>query len=257
MATKTTGTVNINQCVAMIQNDLGDYTKEMYERIFQMVISNLSTLNILHGDKVEVVYLTMDSQGMVDYSAITDYVEYTKIGIPINGKIWLLVANDKILLRDSGETIPDSVAANIFNGSEAPETGISYFAPHYYQGTYVDQLFGYGGGFSRSYFRDDKENKRFQFDTIVPNNYVIMEYKSTGVKATGASLMSRTAANVMLTFVEWRLIRTRYGSTRGEVADAKQDHIEAIAEHVWDEKRPTWQSYISSLSYSKQSIKRT
>ncbi len=251
MATKTAGFVNINYCVALCQNDLGDHSVRLRERIFQMIVHYLGNLNISHGDKAEVRYLQMDSEGLVDYSGLTDFVEWIKIGIPVNGKIWFLSVNNKILLRQ--DTIPAGQEALIFGGQDVPVTTGYYFTPHYYNGIYVDQLFGYGGGFSRSYFRDDRENLRLQFDTAVPNDYVVVEYKSTGIEPTGGTIIPRLAIDAIMAYVQYRLEKTKIKTSRGLILDAKQAYEEQEKKFIYHYfKKPSLQEYLNAISVGKK-----
>lgn len=202
---KTAGFVNLSYCVAQVQADIQDYSDRNIERFTQWAIRDYTKLNIIGSVNTEIEYLTMDANGIVDLSPLTDYVDYIKLGIPVNGKIWILGANPKILLRRT--ELNATEAALIFKtGSPSIEVGSgSVFADHYVNGGFVTGLFGYGGGFSRSFFRVDMERNQIQFDTSVPRSEIILEYISTGVKATGGTVIPRSAVERIISFIHWQM----------------------------------------------------
>jgi len=248
---KTSGIVSIDYCIANYMVDLGGYSDKNYERLFQMALHQYSELNIHSDQKIEVEYLQMDDQGIVDFSDLTDYITWTKIGMPINGKIWTLGVNNDILLRR--DTIPSDIADDIFNNNDSNNFNYGYyFAPHYRMGTFVDGLFGIGQGTAKSYFRIDEENRNIQFDTSVPGDNIIFEYQSTGIKVTGNTLIPRAAANVIMEYLHWRLRKNDRSYTRGEVLDAKEDWKEALAAYEFSVKKISIQQYLEALSAGKQ-----
>jgi hypothetical protein len=78
-----------------------------------------------------------------------------------------------------------------------------FFAPHYRYGRYTNTLYGVGGGFNIAYYRIDMNRRVIYFHGNVPNNEVILEYKSSGVKAGGA-LVPRDAAPALKAYLHWK-----------------------------------------------------
>jgi len=202
---KTAGFVNLSYCVATVQADIEDYTSRNMDRMIQWAIRCYTDVNLFHSNNVEVVYLTMDADGIVDISALTDFIDYVKVGIPVNGKIWILNKNRKILFNR--DELSDAQADLIFKQQTADIdiSGGYYFAGHYINGTYQTGIFGVGGGFSRSYFNIDLERMEIQFDTAVPNSEIVLEYYSTGINATGGTLIPRECVEYVVAYIHWQL----------------------------------------------------
>lgn len=205
---KTAGIVPISQAVYEVCNDLGDYRLREYPRFLQWAIRAYIDLNMYHSERVEVAYKKMDANGIVDMSVQADFIDYVKVGYPMQGKLITLGVNDKIMLRR--DEIPEDVAVGIFNGEEdvsvLGDYGHSYFAPHYYNGSLVGGLYGLSGGAKRSYYRFDYEKSQFQFDTSLSNNDVVIEYISTGVSPTGNTLIKRQAVPVLIAYIHWQRV---------------------------------------------------
>jgi hypothetical protein len=211
---KTAGFVNLSFCVAQVQADIKDFSDRNVEQFTQWAINAYTELNLFHSPNIEVVYLTMDANGIVDISTLTDYIDYVKVAIAVGGKKWILNCNEKILLNR--EELDASEAALIFK-TGAPDIDVGsgyYFADHYINGSYTTGVFGLGGGFSRSYFRIDKEKRQIQFDTSVPRTEVILEYISTGVNATGVTLIPRQYVGYVKAYIRWQMEENNPMATR-------------------------------------------
>lgn len=230
---KTNGFVNLSYCVNQVLADLEDYSGRRVEKCTQLAIRAYMDANIFSSVAVEVVYLPMNSSGIVDISTLTDYVDYSKIALLVNGKYWILNCNEKIgLVR---EELDESEAALIFN-TGAPSFPVEdgyVFSDHYMNGTFRSGLLGMGGGFSRSFFRVDLEKMQIQFDTSVPRNQIILEYISTGIKATGATMIPRSAVEYIIAYIHWQLIQFNPLIDRFTKREAKEEFLER--EHMMRE----------------------
>lgn len=219
---KTAGLVNLSYCVASVQADIQDYTDRHVERFTQWAINAYTELNIFHSNNVEVEYLEMDANGIVDLSPLTDYIDYIKVAMMVNGKYWTLGVNEKIGLRR--DELDASELALIFKtGAPSIEVGSGYvFADHYVNGTYRTGMFGLGGGFNRSCFRVDKERNQLQFDSDIPRNQIVLEYYSTGVNATGGTLIPRPYVEYIKAYIRWQMEENDPRSNRFDRRDKRQ-----------------------------------
>ena len=224
---KTAGFVNLSYCVNQFQLDRDDFSDRLKEKATQYAINIISKYNIFQSRNVEVAYLTIDANGVINLTTagLTDYVDYVKVGIIIKGKLWNLSVNNKITLRRT--EIPASEAVDIFNGTSRDDiTDGYYYAGHYYNGIYNQAVYGYGGGFAKSYFRYDNESNEFQFDTAIPTTKVVLEYLSTGIKLTGATVIPRTYVDYVVSAIHDKFAFFDKKLTRGEKADFRQRFIE-------------------------------
>ena len=79
--------------------DTSKMLESLIEKATQYAINCFTALNVYGKHAIEIAYLTMDANGMIDLTPLTDFVEWIRIGMPMNGKIWLLGENNKILLN--------------------------------------------------------------------------------------------------------------------------------------------------------------
>ena len=90
--------ITIRQVVMSYLNRKGTYNLTNYKRFVQISIECFSEeLAIFDLDTgLEVVYLKMSTAKTVDLPS--DFIDYSKIGVPINGKLRVLTKHDQILL---------------------------------------------------------------------------------------------------------------------------------------------------------------
>jgi hypothetical protein len=217
---KTAGIVDLTYCVATAQLDRDDVSDRLTEKMTQLAIRALTNLNVINSLTVECEYLEMDTNGIVDLSTLTDYVDYIKVGIPVNGKLWVLNVNNKILPRR--DALPADQADFIFNG-EVSDLNVT---DGYYFGSPTNGLFGLGGGFSRSYFTVDEEAMVMQFDSPIPRSQILLEYRSTGVKSSGHTTIPRYLVETIVAYIHWQLIEFDPRIDRFEKDRKKEEFIE-------------------------------
>jgi hypothetical protein len=217
---KTAGLVDLTYCVARVQADREDYSDHLTEKATQYAINCFTSMNVLGKHTVECDYFTMDANGIVDLSTVTDFIDYVKVAIPIKGKTWILNKNESILPRR--DELDASKAALIFNG----ESSFSESSNVNYGYQFVNGIFGLGGGFSRSFFRLDREKNQLQFDTMVPNGEILLEYTSTGLKASGATTIPRSLVDYIVSYIHWQLGMFDINMDRFRRQELKQNFLE-------------------------------
>lgn len=245
------GLVTVEYIVANIMSEIEDYTDRQWERVTQFVIRGIIDMSLFHRQTVQVAYFNMDSSGVVDISSLTDYVKYTKVGIVSGGKIYILGVNDMIPLVNS--SVPSEIEEQVFNYDEEVDTSLHswetlYFAPHYVNGIFTGGLYGLSGGWSRSFFREDKENQLFQFDTSVPNNQVIIEYISTGVKADGSTLVPINSMEMLIAFGKWKIYDNDPTANEAKIRRAERHFYDEESRFRAFENSFTIEEFIQAVS---------
>ena len=245
---KTGSRISFDEIAAEAEIELEVEPQTYREKFIQLAMRCYAHLNIFNSNHIEVDYFEMNSTtGIVDLSSLTDFIDYVKIGMPINGKIWILDINNKILLpRD---TLSEDAANKIFNNNDSDilvQCGY-YFCDHYCNGNFISGLYGVGGGFSRSYCRVDKENMQIQFDTSVPNNEIVLEYISTGIKASGATLVPVECKELLVAWIVWKHYMPKRNIYPTEKRDYKQEYLERERELRSFQKKWTLQEYTNAL----------
>lgn len=212
---KTSGVVTLNYVVANLKNRLKSYGMTDHLYLLQLVIDAYTKLNLITLDHVETVYLDMDERNVVVLP--DDYLDYVKIGVSLCGRIWTLTLNENIV-TPKGEAcgLPiDKVAAGCCDRfpNEFPLPAFGYvWAPFYWNGTYYPELYSWGGGFNTGYYKIDRQ-ERLLIITGVPRTQIVMEYKSTGIKPGGGTLIPRQAVDCLVYYVMWQ--QTEFGLIAG------------------------------------------
>jgi hypothetical protein len=205
---KTAGLVTIRYIVASTLNRLGDYNMKQYKRMSQICIECFSEeLSMFHiGNTIEVVYLHMSLAKTVNLPS--DYIDYRKIGYPINGKLRVITRNDNILLP---RTFDDTgIAVGNTDDGVSDDTIISsdvvFFSDHVRNGIFVGGLYGLPGGVDEAYYRIDMERRQIVFSGITPRSEIVLEYIGTGLKPEGGSLIPRECIAPLRNYILWQMV---------------------------------------------------
>lgn len=247
----TTGTINVNYVVMSILNRLRSYSMRDYSFLEQIIIECYTSLNLFHINNTEVVYLRMSDAKTVDLPA--DYVDYRKIGIPINGKLRVLTHNESILLPRTFED--GEYVGNI--GDNVDTRYSIYFADHFRNGQFVAGLYGVPGGSDYGYYRIDEEKRQIIFSGEIPRGEVVLEYVSSGVKLQGSTVIPRETLKTLQNYAFWQLIEHDSKVPMNEKERKKQQYEEALEELRFFQTSFTKDEYLRHVyKHTYQSIKR-
>ena len=241
------GLITVNYVTMSILNRLRNYSMRHYQYIAQLVIEGYGELALWHLDTIEVVYLRMSSAKVVDLP--TDYVDYVKIGIPVNGKLKVLTHKPNILLP---RTFADG--APVGNTDDSGDAGSIFFVDHFRSGQFVAGLYGLPGGLDNAYYRIDRENRQIVFSGSIPRSEVVLEYVSSGIKLSGQTNIPRETLPSLRAYVLWHMIDMDPKVPMGEKERRKNNYLEEVAaldyfqsaftadeykRHVWKSTRQT------------------
>lgn len=249
--------VSLQHVVANFLNERNEYSQENYKRYLQMAVFGFSNLNMSSLRSYDVVYLTPDNKGQCRLP--DDFVDYTKVGCNLNGKLYILSMNNEIVINR--ETENGDIVNESYNVPDISFDSLIAFIPHTYNNVYVDNLYGssYNSGYSSvvPMFNIDYTNKVIQLSSSIPTTKLIVEYVSTGVSLNGNTYIPRYAENAMIEYLHWRSRKNDSKYSRGEVIDAKMDYIEAVNMLETFESLCTYQEVMDVFyQTSKQTIKR-
>jgi len=222
---KTPGLVTIRYIVMSILNRMNDYTMRNYKRLIQISIEGYGELALWHLNTLDVVYLRMNEAKTVQLPA--DYIDFLKIGVPINGKLRVLTQHNQILLP---RTFEDGEPVGNADGNDTVDAAsLVYFSDHFRGGQYVGGLFGMPGGVDDAYFRIDREQRLIVFSGSVPRSEIVLEYISTGLKVEGGSLIPREAVPALRTYVQWQMIENDPRVSLSAKERAETNHDKEVA----------------------------
>lgn len=242
---KIQGTTTINYVVMSVLNRLKDYSMRHYSFLEQIIIEGYTDLNLWHLDNIEVVYLRMSEAKTVDLPP--DFVDWTKIGVPMAGKLRVLTNHKKILLP---RTFADG--APVGNTDDAG-TNIDavYFTNHFRNGQFVGGLYGMPGGGDQAFYRLDRETRTIIFSGSIPRAEIVLEYISSGVKLQGSTVIPREAVSALRAWALWQNIENdpKVGATQKE--RKKEQYEEQV--HALD----VFQSAFTADEYKRHVYKHT
>lgn len=252
MATQITNYLTLLQVVKAFMNERKEKSLANIEGYLQIAMEGYTDMQLFETNNIEVAYLSINPDTLVALLP-DDFVTMTKMGININGKMWTLTMNNDIVLpRPSSicDIEPASVdATTVVDGGY-------FFAPHYRYGKYLDNLYGIGGGFNRAYYRIDMARRVIYFQGHIPNNEVILEYKSNGVKPGGA-VVPRVAVPALKAYLHWKTLEYNPTVSMNEKMRKEQLYDKELYKLKEIECSFTLSEYLdNSWSTYSQSIKR-
>jgi len=202
---KSAGLVTIRYVVASVLNRMNDYSMKQYLRLTQIAIEGFSeSLSMYHiGAGSDVVYLHMSVAKTAPLPA--DYVNWIKVGYPIEGKLKVISNDNNILLPrtfdDTGEYV-GPVYGEVIGADDL--SNIVFFSEHWRNGQFVGGLYGLPGGIDTAGFRVDMENRQLVFSGSTPRSEIVLEYTTSGLKTDGSSLIPREVIPALRTYVLWQ-----------------------------------------------------
>jgi len=240
---KVKGTTTISAVVASIMNRLKDYSMRNYSFLEQIVIEGYTELNLWHLDNIEVVYLKMSEAKAV--SLPCDFVDWTKIGIPINGKLRVITNHKKILLP---RKFPDGEPVGNTDSGETSDVNI-YFIDHIRSDQYMGGLYGVPGGVDKVYYRFDRENRQLVFSGAAPRSEIVLEYISSGVNLEGGTIIPIEAVPALRAYALWQNIENDRKTPLNEKERKKSQYEEEV------EKLRFFQSSFTADEYKRHVFK--
>jgi len=195
--------VPLSYIVYNLLNDMGDYSMQQYQRMLQIVINGVRQLRLYGQPAIQVYYAQINDAGIIKLPP--DYLDYTKIGIFIQGQVVTLSVNNHMALNRAESCAVDIRTMYRDNALGAWGLTDGYaFAPHWWGGQYVGGLYGVGGGFNTAYYRVDKVAQQIQFDGIIRAGQVVIEYQSTGISQ--GTLVGAEMVEPLKTWTDWQMI---------------------------------------------------
>ena len=247
---KTAGIVSMRYIVMSVLNRMRQYSMQNYEFLMQICIEEYTRMNLWHLDNVEVVYLTMSSAKVVSLPA--DFVDWLKIGIPVNGKLRVITRHDKLLLPRAFQD-----GTEVGNADETGSLDTILFVDHFRAGQFVAGLYGLGGGIDSAYYRFDRERNQLIFSGTVNRGQIVLEYISSGVALNGSTMIPREAVPALQAYLLWQYIDNDLNTAMNEKQRRKQNWEEEIAALEFFQSAFTKEEYMRHVyKHSKQTPKR-
>lgn len=202
------GYTNLDTVVKSVNVSLKRHTMHDYRRLLQFAAEGFSSINLFVTEQVKVEYLTVKPNLTVDLP--DDFIYYSKIGILINGKVYILSMNEDIALPrktdECGLTLSSLTECSPTEESGFFPTWGYYFANHFRNGQYVGEMFGIGGGFNDAHYKIDWGRRQIVLNSLIAVDEIILEYKSSGISADGCTVIPRETLPALREYVHWKRV---------------------------------------------------
>jgi hypothetical protein len=203
---KLNGYVPLRSIAKSVMNELKVKDFADYENILQLVVEGALEINIHSSPSVEVKYLTVPASGVVKFP--TDMLYYTKIGVRSGGRVWTLTLNREMVTparyADGENTLCEVTPEDIATNSDPADAMATYGYVEFFQGQ--APLYGISGGVNSAYYNVDYGRRTISISGSIPSQELILEYVSTGITVSGATMIPRTAVPAIKAYTHWKYI---------------------------------------------------
>ena len=189
------GLVTLDYAVAQYMADVQEVDERRKQWITNIARRGYIWLqqNIIK-DKVPIK-LTVDETTMTaNYP--DDMLFYSEVYVINGSQKHLLTRNDKMPL------ITDIECGEETNNNTTSPLTPSVLAPYYS----YSRLYNVAGGWNSAYYRPNDAMRRFQFQGVIPNNEVYVEYVSTGINVSGVTYIRREAVEALVYYIHWKTV---------------------------------------------------
>ncbi len=200
--------VTLDQIVKMALIDKGEQTEHLYQPHLMWGVRGMNELTMDVTQDPRTIMVNLKANNTIDLPH--DYVDWTKVGVCVNGKIFVLSEANAMcipdLLDDCGKSIKSTKSFLALSSSQLQKTtGPWTTFYNYRKGRNIGNLFGQGGGFpEKGWFKVDKQGGKIIFDTDVDKTQIILEYITTGVDRDGTAVIHIMAQEALLAFIHWQ-----------------------------------------------------
>lgn len=185
-ANQVSGLVSIDYVVAEIQAELNDYGPTQRSRLLALAISAVRDFRLYDSGLVQIAYLDINEAGIAILPR--DYIDYVQIGeLTLAGNVRDFTLNPAMALNrqlDCG--VPDRVMnpTMAVNNQNVMNAGVFFVSPVWGGNNIVPTFYGSSGGWNNGYYKVDKAAGVIQFNGVIPQNQIVLVYKSTGIGTT-------------------------------------------------------------------------
>jgi len=194
---ETPNTIKLEQAVFSVMNELQETGTERFEYYMQLAIEGYRDISIFDSNIIRVKHIQCNKTGI--YNLPSDFISYRKIGILYNGQVWTLTLNNDLSLPRH-ESCGEQVAEQPYMDNKY----VYQYAPHYYNGTYYDGMYGMGGGVNVAYYRLDLDTNQLILSPNLVGKEIIMEYKSSGISMDMETMIPVITLPAVKAYVHWR-----------------------------------------------------
>ena len=241
--------------VKLVQNRTQDFDPKQKIRWGQFAIEGYQDLHIYHDTSIKTAYLPVVN-GVANIP--NDCVQWCFVGIDICGQLWSLAYNPNLgipPLPECGLTPREACNCAMQN----PESGAIPLQPserlsfigHYWGDTYIEALYGIGGGFGKNYYNIDEDLNRIVLNADFPCSHIVLQYKSTGIHL-GTLIPFLAAKPVMAHILKLEYDFGNY--SQGDKQKMSMERDQAYYQYEINKLVPTMEQIIENIFHSAKQV---
>ena len=248
-AADTMNHVSLRQVIDdfIITMDSDDYISNVNDAaIRNIALRGIREFGFDVTSRIRSLKRTVESNGTVTLP--DDYVDLSKIGVVVDGIVYVLGENKNINMNQIIEAAVDNVIstedseggtlpieANVIqnrdddgtdtagsNGTGNNDYDFYVFQNYLYQGG-LGRLYGSGGAHLRGYYRINLEQNRIELDTDIDVSEVVLEYIADEARST-YPVINVYAEEALRCYMYYKLCERKTTVPAGEKARARQEY---------------------------------
>lgn len=220
-------------------NVTDNYSDRNYRRLLQVVCENYTDLNIHSTGRLKQIAMTISANNTIILPV--DCIDYVRIGVKVNGQMFCVTRNDKILLPDTVECGADVADTDLTDPLDLN----------------VWPSYGSSRGVKFLFYRVDKYDPRiivFKGDGV--GRTIYLQYISSGVSLSGETLIPVQLLLPMRSYLHWTLLSFDRQASDVEVRRAERTFKKQLGEYERLENGFTLEEFLDAMRQSyRQTIK--
>ncbi len=191
-----------------------------FMRYKQIIIELLTQdLGVSHNEGVKVFYGQVDEVNNLHLPA--DCINYTRIGIVVNGQVYTLTQNDKILIPEGKVCGVEEVNSALLKRLRLP----------------MSLNYAKGGGYNVGQYRVDLKDRVIRFRGNLKGEVVVVEYRSTGLSLERETFIPIMLVPVLKEGLEYTLMKRNPDMPENKVYRYKMQYMEAKRKYIKQKNR--------------------
>ena len=205
------GVVTLDSVIRSACEEVGDDTLHKYRRFEMWALECLSELKVDLCPSILTVKVTIDNY-TCSVPFPMDMATWMSIGRKEGNRIVPMIVNNRIIMVND----VDDCGMPIKNAEYKPDYGVTggvlgqgdlnywWLNPSLATDT-SGAIYGFGADTRNDgHFREDKENRRFLFDSRFAGKEVYIEYVTNGINPSGESFIEMVVAKAVKYYILWR-----------------------------------------------------
>jgi hypothetical protein len=193
--------VTINEIVKNALIDIGEQTEHLYQRFLHWSLEGLKDFSFDTAKEIKTIAIPMNATKTIDFPP--DYVDWTKIGTVVGGRVWTFAVNHQMELKKEVDECGNPIAQPTHLHADAV-TDLTHYGGYWFYNYHGHQTYGYGGACHNiGYYRINRERRQIQFSSEVNTQEIYLEYMTNGVNTSGESVVNAYAAKLIKLYILW------------------------------------------------------